>query len=294
VVLPDGELLRTGMGAIPGAKTWQQYKSGCGPWVDGIFSQGNYGIVTKMGFWLMPEPEAFLRCTVRVPRYKDLIPLVDTLNYLENSRIVTGFPDLATPLLGYPPTGQVQLYIEGTAAYPMSEEHKALLAKADQGYSPALEAYGIAHDIPYWELWVSYYGPPEVIDAQWQASQRRFAQIPGAQFKVIDRLTMPVDLTKIDDYHEPELGVPSLRARPTTPAPPRGTCGSHRSSPARARRSSRPTGYSAQRQRNWACPCSRPFQCPPVSGNARLSSFWPRRSPPTLPPTASTSPASRS
>ena len=228
VVLPDGELLRTGMGAIPGAKTWQQYKSGCGPWVDGIFSQGNYGIVTKMGFWLMPEPEAFLRCTVRVPRYKDLIPLVDTLNYLENSRIVTGFPDLATPLLGYPPTGQVQLYIEGTAAYPMSEEHKALLAKADQGYSPALEAYGIAHDIPYWELWVSYYGPPEVIDAQWQASQRRFAQIPGAQFKVIDRLTMPVDLTKIDDYHEPELGVPSLRAfsigarTPYNPSPSKG------------------------------------------------------------------------
>ena len=32
VVLPNGELLRTGMGALPGAKTWQQYKSGYGPW----------------------------------------------------------------------------------------------------------------------------------------------------------------------------------------------------------------------------------------------------------------------
>ena len=81
IVLPNGELLRTGMGAIPNAQTWQQYKSGCGPWIDGIFSQSNFGIVTKMGFWLMPEPEAYLRCTVSVPRYQDLIPLVEILNY---------------------------------------------------------------------------------------------------------------------------------------------------------------------------------------------------------------------
>jgi 4-cresol dehydrogenase (hydroxylating) len=228
VVLPDGELLRTGMGAIPGARTWQQYKSGCGPWVDGIFSQGNYGIVTKMGFWLMPEPEAYLRCTVRVPRYRDLIPLVDTLNYLENSRIVTGFPDLATPLLGYPPTGQFQVFLEGNASYPMTDQHKALLAKADQGYSPELEAYGIAQNIPYWELWVTYYGPEEVIEAQWQATQRHFTKISGAQFKVIDKLKMPVDIEKVEDYHEPEFGVPSLRTfsigarSPFNPNPSKG------------------------------------------------------------------------
>src|SRR5450631_2927930 len=32
VVLANGELLRTGMGALPNAKTWQQYKTGYGPW----------------------------------------------------------------------------------------------------------------------------------------------------------------------------------------------------------------------------------------------------------------------
>jgi 4-cresol dehydrogenase (hydroxylating) len=62
-----------------------------------------------MGFWLMPEPEGYLRCTVRA-RYKDLIPLVDTLNYLENSRIVTGFPDIATPLRGTRPPARSGLY----------------------------------------------------------------------------------------------------------------------------------------------------------------------------------------
>ncbi|MFZ1992209.1 MAG: FAD-dependent oxidoreductase, partial [Alphaproteobacteria bacterium] len=66
VVLANGEVMRTGMGALPNSKTWQQFKTGFGPYVDGLFSQGNYGIVTKMGFWLMPEPEAYLAGYVHV------------------------------------------------------------------------------------------------------------------------------------------------------------------------------------------------------------------------------------
>ena len=72
VALPNGELMRTGMGALPGNNTWQLFKYGFGPYVDGMFTQGNFGIVTKMGFWLMPEPEAFLKGVVHLPRFKDL------------------------------------------------------------------------------------------------------------------------------------------------------------------------------------------------------------------------------
>jgi len=211
VVLPNGELLRTGMGAIPDSRTWQQYKSGCGPWIDGIFSQANYGIVTKMGFWLMPEPEAYLRCTVSMPRYSDLVPLVRILNYLENSRITSGFPDIASPLLGYPPIGQVQLLNE-RGAPAMDEEHRKLLASARLGYSPELEAYGVGREIPYWQLWLSFHGPMEVIEAQWRSAQQHFSQIDGVRFRIIDRLHLPVDPARVADHHEPELGVPSLRA----------------------------------------------------------------------------------
>ncbi len=56
VVLPNGEIMRTGMGALPGNNTWQTFQYGYGPYPDGIFTQSNYGIVTKMGFWLMPDP----------------------------------------------------------------------------------------------------------------------------------------------------------------------------------------------------------------------------------------------
>jgi FAD/FMN-containing dehydrogenase len=71
VVLANGELMRTGMGALPGAQTWQQYKSGFGPWIDGMFSQSNFGVVTKMGFWLLPEPDSYLSGTVMVPKHDD-------------------------------------------------------------------------------------------------------------------------------------------------------------------------------------------------------------------------------
>ena len=66
VVLANGEIVRTGMGALPGAKTWQQFKYGYGPFVDGIFSQSNFGVVTKMGFWLYPQPEAYREGIVNV------------------------------------------------------------------------------------------------------------------------------------------------------------------------------------------------------------------------------------
>ena len=56
VVLANGEVMRTGMGAMPGTNTWQLFKYGFGPYVDGMFSQSNFGVVTKMGIWLMPEP----------------------------------------------------------------------------------------------------------------------------------------------------------------------------------------------------------------------------------------------
>jgi len=102
VVLANGEVMRTGMGAMPGAETWQLYKTGFGPFVDGIFSQSNFGIVTKMGFWLMPEPEAFLKGVVHLPRFKDLAPMIDAMTTLENQRVFTGYPDFNSPAMGTP------------------------------------------------------------------------------------------------------------------------------------------------------------------------------------------------
>jgi len=94
IVLGDGEIVRTGMGAAPDSKTWQQNKWGYGPWVDGLFRQSNMGVVTKMGIWLMPKPEAYLSGTVQVFNDNDIMPLMDTLNLIENQHVVNGSTQL--------------------------------------------------------------------------------------------------------------------------------------------------------------------------------------------------------
>jgi 4-cresol dehydrogenase (hydroxylating) len=79
VVLANGELLRTGMGAMSGNPTWHVYKKCFGPTIDGLFAQSNFGIVTRMGLWLMPKPECYGSCHVICRRDADLGALIDTV-----------------------------------------------------------------------------------------------------------------------------------------------------------------------------------------------------------------------
>ena len=206
VVLANGELLRTGMGAVPNAKTWQQYKFGAGPWIDGLFSQSNFGVVTKMGFWLMPQPDAYLTGTVSVPKHQDLIALVDILNYLENSGVVNGMPQLGSPLLG------------GFFA-PIGTELRDLLSR--NASTDELEAYAKRKGIGYWSCTVKFYGPAKSIQANWEYCQEKFAAIPGATFENGETLKFPLSAAEIEDITRgqaagsrsatlPEFGIPSL------------------------------------------------------------------------------------
>ena len=83
VVLADGRVLNTGLGHYPDAKAARAYRYGTGPFLDGLFSQSNFGIVTQAGIWLMPEPEAFAAFFVSAPRAADLADLVDRLAALK-------------------------------------------------------------------------------------------------------------------------------------------------------------------------------------------------------------------
>ncbi|WP_309894438.1 FAD-binding oxidoreductase [Archangium sp.] len=58
VVLPTGECLRTGPGRYPGAQASAVQRWGMGPGLDGLFSQSNLGVVTRMTFWLAPRAPA--------------------------------------------------------------------------------------------------------------------------------------------------------------------------------------------------------------------------------------------
>ncbi len=94
VVLPTGEVVRTGMGAFKDAPTWQAYPFGYGPGWDQMFVQSNFGIVTKMGMWLMPEPESLMGMDVEFDRPEDLKAMVDAIAPLRRERLLTQSPSI--------------------------------------------------------------------------------------------------------------------------------------------------------------------------------------------------------
>jgi (+)-pinoresinol hydroxylase len=210
VVLPEGELMRTGMGALPGAQTWQQYKSGYGPWIDGMFSQSNFGIVTKMGFWLMPEPEAYLSGTVLAGKREDLHQLVKTLNYLENSAVFGGLPDLGSPLLGIQTIEEYARSMEDTPQPPTDPQLSALRDRAEAGDHAPLEEYGRRKSMAYWTVRLPYYGPAKVIAAQWEYCKEKFSAIPGVQFAQGPLYRLPLTAAQSLQVHWPEFGIPTL------------------------------------------------------------------------------------
>lgn len=204
VVLPNGDLVRTGMGAIPNSKSWQHFKYGFGPYVDGIFSQSSYGVVTKMGVWLLPEPEAYLVGNVTVPKRDDVIPLVDMLSYLMNTGVVQGQTYVQNMLNGFTP------------------ELLALRSRPGGATEAELQAYADAHG-GYWSLALPIYGTKELVAAKWQVAQRKAAEIPGARIEVQRSYDLPMaeeDALKLDSPCE--VSVPSLNIFNTVAMPMKG------------------------------------------------------------------------
>jgi len=111
IVLADGRVLDTGFGHFPGARTSQVYPYGVGPYLDGIFCQSNLGIVTRIGLWLMPKPEAFSFFYVKCDRDDAFPLLIDRLRELRMSGILQSAIHIANDLR----------ILSGTGRYPWAE-----------------------------------------------------------------------------------------------------------------------------------------------------------------------------
>ena len=87
VVLADGDLVHVG-GAIKGLKTWHTHKWSVGPYIEGIFTQSNFGIVTQAGVWLMPKPESYNSFVYEIRNDRHLPQVVDAFRRLALSGVV--------------------------------------------------------------------------------------------------------------------------------------------------------------------------------------------------------------
>jgi 4-cresol dehydrogenase (hydroxylating) flavoprotein subunit len=155
VVLANGDVVRTGMGGIEIGTAWQLFRPGYGPSFDAMFMQSNYGVVTKMGVWLMPAPPAWLLGEIQFAHEEDLGNIVEALRPLR----LAGTIRRAT---GFGPRAQ---WYEGQGAMP------------EGAVAAMVRQLGIGR----WNLHFALYGTPEQIDTDFSIVRRAFAQVEGAR-----------------------------------------------------------------------------------------------------------------
>jgi len=90
VVLGNGDVIRTGDGGLdmPSHPNWHVTKYTFGPALDGLFTQSNYGIVTRAGVWLMRRPPHIRMFFFVFPDDEDLAAIIDLIRPLKAANVV--------------------------------------------------------------------------------------------------------------------------------------------------------------------------------------------------------------
>jgi 4-cresol dehydrogenase (hydroxylating) flavoprotein subunit len=170
VVLANGDVIRTGMGPLPNCKSWQAFRSGYGPYIDGMFTQSNFGIVTKMGIWLTPVAEGAKSFVVYYGKREDLSQAVDTFRRLRlaGTISVSGSILSGLTLLGF---GQRRSsFYAGAGAIPR-EEVDALLKQ---------------RGLPQWRVGGVVYGDEEETAIKLRKIKRAFEATGPTQVLIED------------------------------------------------------------------------------------------------------------
>jgi 4-cresol dehydrogenase (hydroxylating) len=193
VVLPNGDVLRTGMGAMKNAKAWQIYKRGYGPSLDGLFMQSNFGVVTKLGLWLMPRPECYMPGWLTLRRDADLELLLEELRPLMLSGIIQNQPMIINAVCGISAfSGREQWY---TGAGPIPDD--------------VIEHIAQQPGMGRWVMRFALYGDERIVERQREIVAAAFARIRGAEltFAKYRGDSMP----ELSNPHERvQAGIPSM------------------------------------------------------------------------------------
>ncbi len=117
VVLGNGAILRTGDGSLDHEKlvNWHTSKYSFGPILDGLFTQSNFGIVTRMGVWLLPRPPAIQSFHFAFPDDDDLEEIIELCRPLKLSNFVPTLFRVANDLYLTGSEGESPEYSSGRA-----------------------------------------------------------------------------------------------------------------------------------------------------------------------------------
>ncbi len=88
VVLPGGELIRTGFARFDGAEAAHVSRVGVGPQFGSLFNQSNLGVVTQLTVWLTPLPKYFQPFFCRINQESQLPAVLDAARDLLLNRVM--------------------------------------------------------------------------------------------------------------------------------------------------------------------------------------------------------------
>ena len=174
-ILPDGSLYRTPLSELGGAEVDGLFKWGLGPYIDGLFSQGNFGVVVNITIVLAPAPDTVTAFFFSIKDDANLEALVPTVRAVLRS---LGGSVVAINLLNS------QRMLSMMAPFP---EDKAI-----DGVLPAHEVENLAnnHGVPAWSGVGAIYASKEIA----RAARRTLRRLLGP---VTDRLVF-INRRKVD------------------------------------------------------------------------------------------------
>ncbi|MCC7463492.1 MAG: FAD-binding oxidoreductase [Gammaproteobacteria bacterium] len=159
VALPDGTLVRTGMGAQQNSRTAQLFRYGFGPSWDQLFVQSNFGVVTRAGLWLMPEPEATLGLRFALPESTDIVWALELLRELRLRRVIDTSVTMGNYLRTATMRSQRAEWYQGSGPIPPDVEQQIM------------EKYQIGR----WNFTINLFGYESVIQANARIIRDAFA-----------------------------------------------------------------------------------------------------------------------
>jgi 4-cresol dehydrogenase (hydroxylating) len=149
VILSDGSIIRTGGGGVR-SHTWHTHKWGFGPYIEGLFSQSNLGVVTRAGVWLMRKPQRSVSFAFDLKREERLPDLIDQLRELQLEGILA-------------PGAHVVNRIVALAV--VSQYPRNLVGQVSRLPDDVVQAMSERLGVPTWGLGGAIHGGREHVDA---------------------------------------------------------------------------------------------------------------------------------
>jgi hypothetical protein len=202
-MLANGELVRTGQFAVSNSPSSHLSKFTFGPSIEGLFLQSNLGIVTKLGIWLTPAPQAYMSCSFDMPELENIETIVDIFRPLRRDGLL-------------PNTVYVSNVVEWLGMIGQREDFWPYESPIPDWKVAELQK---AFDLGYWNAKFGLHGAKDVIQAHFD-ELRKIISRKTARGRLVGKIFSAPEGETLDPASIPEkeggffVGIPTLWSLP--------------------------------------------------------------------------------